>query len=68
MGWLFASAFAALALAGLHLSGRCPRPALELAAALLLAAIAGYGWQGSPDLPGNPAAAGQPRHDASPGP
>jgi len=51
MGWLIAIGLAALALGALRLSGRCPRLALELAAALLLAGLAGYGWQGSPDLP-----------------
>ena len=61
MGWVFAIGFAALALSALHLSGRCSRLALELAAALLLAGLAGYGWQGSPDLPGHPVA-NQPAH------
>lgn len=54
MGWIFAFVFAALAWGALYLSGRCPRMALELAAALLLVGIAGYAWQGSPDMPGNP--------------
>jgi len=54
MGWIFAIGFAALSLLALHLSGRCSRLALELGAAMLLAGIAGYGWQGSPDLPGHP--------------
>jgi hypothetical protein len=48
---------AALALGALHRSGRCSRLALELAAALLLAGLAGYAWQGSPAMPGQPAAA-----------
>lgn len=56
-GWIFAGLFAALALGALHLSGRCSRLALELAAALLLAGLAGYAWQGSPGMPGEPAAA-----------
>ena len=54
MGWLFAFGFAALSLCALWLSGRCSRLALEMAAAALLAGIAGYGWQGSPDMPGKP--------------
>lgn len=54
MGWLFAIGFAALALIALRLSGRCSRVALELAAAALLVGIAGYAWQGRPQLPGRP--------------
>ena len=54
MGWVFTFLFAALALGGLHLSGRCPRLALEIAAAALLAGLAGYAWQGSPDMAGAP--------------
>lgn len=54
MGWIFAVGFALLVLAGLWLSGRCSRLALEVAAAALLVGIVGYGWQGSPDMPGNP--------------
>lgn len=54
MGWLFAILFAALTLGGLWLSGRCPRLALEIAAAALLVGLAGYGWQGSPDMAGAP--------------
>ncbi len=57
MGWLIALAFAALALLGLWLSGRCSRAALYLAGAALLLALAGYGWQGSPDIAGKPVAA-----------
>ncbi|MDE2435260.1 MAG: hypothetical protein KGM49_03270 [Sphingomonadales bacterium] len=51
-GWIIAIALACLTLGALRLSGRCPRLALELAAAFLLVALAGYGWQGSPDLAG----------------
>ena len=57
MGWVFMIGFAAIAFAGLWLSGRCSRPALELAGAALLVAIAGYGWQGSPDMAGHPVSA-----------
>ncbi len=56
MGWLFAILFAVLTLAGLHASKRCPRLALEIAAAALLIGLAGYGWQGSPAMPGVPVA------------
>ena len=54
MGWVFAIGFAALAFAALWLSGMASRRALELAGALLLAGIAGYAWQGTPELPGKP--------------
>lgn len=57
MGWVFMIGSAAIAFAALWLSGRCSRPVLELAAAALLVAIAGYGWQGSPDMAGNPVSA-----------
>lgn len=54
MGWIFVVGFALLVFTGLWLSGRCSRLALEVAAAALLVGVAGYGWQGSPDMPGNP--------------
>jgi cytochrome c-type biogenesis protein CcmH len=54
MGWLIAAMFAVLTFTALYLSKRCSRQALELAGAAILIALAGYGWQGSPDLPGNP--------------
>lgn len=54
MGWVFILSFAAMAFGALWLTGRCSRPALELAAAALIVAVAGYSWQGSPDAPGNP--------------
>ena len=52
MGWLFAVGFAVLSFAALWLSGRCTRLALEMAATALLIGIAGYSWQGSPDMLG----------------
>jgi len=52
-GWVIAILFAALAWLALYASGRCSRLALEIAAAALLAGLAGYGWQGSPGLPGH---------------
>ena len=52
MGWLFAIGLAALAFFALYASRRCSRMALEIAAAALLVGIAGYGWQGSPELGG----------------
>jgi cytochrome c-type biogenesis protein CcmH len=54
MGWLFPLGFAGLSFMALYLSRRCSRLALELSGAILLVGMAGYAWQGSPDLPGNP--------------
>lgn len=54
MGWIFAFGLAALGFGYLWQSGRCNRLALELLAAFLLVGLAGYAWQGSPDLPGKP--------------
>ena len=57
MGWVFAILLAALSFAALWKSGRCPRMALELAGAAILVGLAGYAWQGSPQMPGNPVSA-----------
>ena len=54
MGWAIALGFAALALGGLALSRRLTRTAQMIAGAALLIALAGYGWQGSPDMAGTP--------------
>jgi cytochrome c-type biogenesis protein CcmH len=54
MGWVFALGFAALCMIGLALSGRLNGPALQIAGAALLLALAGYGWQGSPGMAGTP--------------
>ncbi len=54
MGWIFPLGFAGLTFLALYLSRRCSRLALELSGAILLAGVAGYGWQGSPDMPGHP--------------
>ncbi|MGB7654589.1 MAG: hypothetical protein WBL74_03825 [Novosphingobium sp.] len=54
MGWILAIVFAAASFAALYFSRRCSCQALELAAATILVALAGYGWQGSPDQAGNP--------------
>ena len=54
MGWAISLGFAALAMGGLALSGRMTRLAQMITAAALLIALAGYGWQGSPDMAGAP--------------
>ena len=54
MGWFIAFMIALLAFGGLVISGKCSRLALEIAAAMLLLGLAGYGWQGSPDMAENP--------------
>ena len=56
-GWITATALGALSFLALVASGRCSRLALEIAAAALLVALAGYGWQGSPGMAGHPVAA-----------
>ena len=54
MGWIFALGFAGLTFLALYLSRQCSRFALELSGAILLVGVAGYGWQGSPDMAGHP--------------
>lgn len=54
MGWLFPILLGAISLAIFWRSGRFSRQALELAGAALLIALAGYAWQGSPTMKGNP--------------
>ncbi|SFG48977.1 hypothetical protein SAMN05518801_13411 [Novosphingobium sp. CF614] len=60
MGWFFAIGLAGLSLLALLASGRLPRAALEMAVAFLIAGLAGYAWQGSPDQPGHAVIAGKP--------
>lgn len=54
MGWGIALGFATMAMGGLALSRRLTRDALMIAGAALLVALAGYAWQGSPDMAGTP--------------
>ncbi|WP_310533479.1 hypothetical protein [Novosphingobium sp.] len=54
MGWIFMIGFAALALGALRLLTGRQWLVVELGGALLLVAMAGYAWQGNPDLPGQP--------------
>ena len=53
-GWLIALALAGLVLILLWRSRLIPREGMEIALVALLIALAGYSWQGSPDLPGHP--------------
>lgn len=57
MGWLILLSFVAGSFGYLLLTKRCTRQALEICAAALLVGAAGYAWQGSPDMPGNPVGA-----------
>ncbi len=65
MGWAITLLLAVLVIAGLVLFGRLPRLLIELTGAALLLGIAGYAWQGRPNLPGSPRDAVQtaPRFD-----
>lgn len=53
-GWMLAAGLAIATMAALLLVGRIPRSARELCAAALLLGLAGYAWQGRPDLAGTP--------------
>ena len=65
MGWVIALLLVILTTAGLVLFGRLPRTLLELVGATLLLGLAGYAWQGRPNLPGSPRDVAQtaPRFD-----
>ncbi len=54
MGWLAMGALAVLAFAALWRWARTDRAALQLVAAALLIALAGYAWQGRPGMEGRP--------------
>lgn len=55
-GWLIAVALVIALLLALVLVGRVPRATWEIAAAALLLGLAGYAWQGHPNLAGAPKA------------
>ena len=57
MGWIALIAFFAIALATLWRFGEMPAAGLQTCAAALLMGCVGYAWQGSPDLPSQPAVA-----------
>ena len=61
MGWFITLALTALSFGFLYYSKQCSRQALEICAAALLIGIAGYAWQGSPDMEGNPVSRATPR-------
>ncbi len=54
MGWLAIILLSALVLLALWRLARFGRTGLQLAAAALFVAMAGYAWQGSPGLAGSP--------------
>jgi cytochrome c-type biogenesis protein CcmH/NrfG len=54
MGWLFVALLALAILIGLWRAARLDRSGLQLVAAALLLALAGYAWQGKPGLVGSP--------------
>lgn len=55
-GWLVVAALALVAFAGAAVLLRLPREGMTLFAAVLVAGLAGYAWQGSPGLPSAPKA------------
>jgi cytochrome c-type biogenesis protein CcmH len=57
MGWIFTIGFGSLALFLLWKSGQVKGRAFELSIAAVLIAVAGYAWQGQPNLPETRAAA-----------
>lgn len=57
MGWVILLAMALVVGGLLWAFGRLPKGSLELVAAALLLGIAGYAWQGHPDLHGAPVVA-----------
>ncbi|KKC24696.1 tetratricopeptide repeat protein [Sphingomonas sp. SRS2] len=54
MGWLIFLVLAAIVAGVLWRFGNLPKGGLELVGAALFLGIAGYAWQGSPNLPGKP--------------
>lgn len=67
MGWVILLLLAVFVTAGLVLLGRLPRSLWEMTGAALLFGMAGYAWQGHPDLAGSPRDPAQtaPRFDGN---
>lgn len=65
MSWGIAVAISLIVLMAFHFKASFPRSVFEIALVAVLAALAGYSWQGSPDMAGNPVSAkmvdGQPQ-------
>jgi cytochrome c-type biogenesis protein CcmH/NrfG len=59
MGWLVLLVLALAAFAAVWRFGRLDAAGMQLLAAALLLACAGYGWQGRPGTPGSPRAAAE---------
>lgn len=56
MGWIFPLLFGVGLVIAIAKFAKPPRTVLELAVVASLIALAGYAWQGSPDLAGSPRA------------
>jgi len=54
MVWVIACLLGSAVMLLLRASGKCSRAALELAGVAVLIALAGYSWQGSPEMAGHP--------------
>ncbi|WP_070152673.1 tetratricopeptide repeat protein [Sphingobium phenoxybenzoativorans] len=54
MGWAIVLGLLGVSLAGIIGIGRLPRATWELVAAALILGLAGYAWQGRPNLAGSP--------------
>lgn len=64
MSWVIAIAISLVLLMAFRFKASFPRSVFEIAIVAVLIALAGYSWQGSPDMAGKPAFAkmgdGQP--------
>lgn len=61
MGWIVAFSLAALCLGTLYVLGIRSRQGMQMAGAAVLFALAGYAWQGIPEMPGSPVRNGAAR-------
>ena len=64
MSWVIAVVISFIVLLAFRIKVSFPRSVFEIAIVAVLIALAGYSWQGSPEMMGNPVspkmAAGQP--------